>query len=138
MTSPRQMDWLATPERTRKGNRYAEFRLQCAVASTLRQFINPKWRAVHLPFGEHRTPATAGRLKRMGVEPGWPDWLLVGPGRVCFLELKRGNGKPSKEQAEIATHVMMCGCGYGIAWTYDNAIGMLKDWGVIPPTVRVQ
>jgi len=137
MNAPRQIDWLATPGE-RKGNRYSEFKLQCAVASTIRQFLNPKWRAVHLPFGEHRNPSTAGRLKRMGVEPGWPDWLLVGPNKVCFLELKRGNGKPSPQQEAIAAHLVMSGCAYSIAWSYARAIQELKNWGALPMTIHPQ
>ena len=137
MTSPRQIDWLAPPGE-RKGNRYSEFKLQCAVASTIRQFLNPKWRAVHLPFGEHRNPSTAGRLKRMGVEPGWPDWLLVGPNKVCFLELKRGNGRPSPQQDAIAAHLVASGCAYSIAWSYARAIKSLQDWGALPMTIHPQ
>ena len=34
----------------------------------------PRWRYTHLPFGELRAPATTGRLKAMGVKPGWPDF----------------------------------------------------------------
>jgi len=37
--------------------------------------------------GELRDPATAGRLKRLGVMAGWPDLQFAGPGaRMAFLE----------------------------------------------------
>ena len=43
---------------------------------------------------ELRDPATAGRLKRLGVMAGWPDLLFAGPGaRMAFLELKRRGGR---------------------------------------------
>jgi hypothetical protein len=39
-----------------------------------------------------RDAATAGKLKAMGLQPGWPDILLVNPsGRLHALELKRGD-----------------------------------------------
>ena len=37
-----------------------------------------------------RTASYEGKLKRMGVKPGWPDFIFVGPRqRMFFLELKR-------------------------------------------------
>src|SRR5215468_1632460 len=67
-----------------------EFDLHVLIADVLRRWASRKWRWTHLPMGEYRTPATAGRLKRMGVTSGWPDFMLFHiSGRVCFLELKR-------------------------------------------------
>ena len=88
----------------------AEFRLHCAVADLIRRTAAPGWRWTHIASGEYRTPTTAGRLKRMGVTPGWPDFLFVSAqGRVAFLELKRPGGRLSPKQTDIALHLIRPG-----------------------------
>jgi hypothetical protein len=127
--------WGARPEIKLTAS---EFRLQCMVAAVLRQHCLPTWRYTHIPLGEKRDRITAGRLKRMGTTPGWPDLMLIGPGKVCFLELKRRGGRPSAEQEDIAVHVMGCGCAWALATNFDAAIDALKDFGALPMTFHVK
>jgi hypothetical protein len=136
MTSPAQLELI--PRRPRSGSRAVEFRLQCAIARILREHGNPGWTFTHLPFGEYRPPATASRLKAMGVTPGWPDLMCVGPGRICFLELKRRGEKLSPEQASRATQLMAAGAGYGMAQSFDDAVDMLQAWGCVSMRVHPQ
>ena len=116
----------------------SEYKIHCQVALVLEQHCDPRWRFTHLPFGELRSAATTGRLKAMGTKPGWPDFILIGPGRTCFLELKRPGRKLSKEQAALATHLLACGCGYGMTSDFRDAVTMLQDWGVVPYNITVQ
>ena len=113
-----------------------EFNVHVALASLLRRTIVPQWIFTHIPSGEKRDIVTASRLKAMGVMPGWPDFIFVGPGRVFFLELKRkGSGRPSEDQRDVAAHVMACGCGYLMTDDIEDAIGALRDMGVVRATV---
>jgi hypothetical protein len=36
-----------------------------------------------------------------GSEPGWPDWVIIGPHKVIFRELKSESGKVTPEQAQV-------------------------------------
>ena len=128
--------WAHVPAHAARAMVASEYKLHCQVAQVLEQHCFPTWRYSHLPFGELRAAATSGRLKAMGVQPGWPDFIFVGPGRTCFLELKRPGRKLSKDQAALATFLLQSGCGYGMTSEFDDAIGMLKSWGVLPDTVR--
>ena len=77
-----------------------EFALHCAVADLLRVSVPNDILWSHLPFGEARTKRTAGWLKAMGVTPGWPDFLILGPGGPVMIELKakgQGLSAPQKE-----------------------------------------
>ena len=113
-----------------------EFKLHVALAKSIRLSIMPQWIFTHLPMGEKRDPVTASRLKAMGTMPGWPDFIFIGPGRVFFLELKRkGSGRPSEEQRDVAAHVMACGCGYLMTDDIEDAIDTLRDLGVVRATV---
>lgn len=57
--------------------------------------------ALHVPNGELRERAVAGRLKAMGVRPGVPDILILVPSRRFVglaIELKTDRGVASIEQ----------------------------------------
>ena len=137
MTWPTQFD-IFPRNRPKRGNYAAEFRLQCAIARVLREHINPGWTSTHLPFGEKRDPATAGRLKAMGVTPGWPDLMLIGPRRIYFLELKRRGGKLSEHQSVRATALIGAGAGYGVAQSFDDAVSILQAWGCVSKRLHPQ
>jgi|SRR5215471_518571 len=115
-----------------------EFATHCALAELLRRWCNPDWRWTHIPLGEHRDIVTAARLKRMGVNPGWPDFIFVGPGaHVLFIELKRAGGPLSASQCDIGMHLIRCGVSYLCTSSLEDAIGTLRDLGVLRATVAV-
>jgi hypothetical protein len=73
----------------------------------------PNWIFTHIASGEKRDQVTAARLKRMGVTAGFPDLMFIGPnGVVCWVELKAKGGRLSAAQAEVASHLVVCGHGY--------------------------
>ena len=100
-----------------------EFSIHVQLADILRRWCNPQWRWTHFPSGEtrgdHRVnpktgkrySLTGARLKRMGTQPGWPDFQFFGPQRqTFFLELKRlKRGVVSDEQSDVFGHLIACG-----------------------------
>ena len=117
-----------------------EFATQCALADTLKRWCNPDWWYTALPFGEYRTPATANRLKRMGVRGGLPDFLFLHKlGDTAWLELKRGKlGRLSVEQAMMLEYLTHRGDIMLMALSYAEAVAMLQDIGILPKTIKVQ
>jgi hypothetical protein len=118
--------------RVRKPPPAPEFSFHCLVADVLGRWLSPGWRFTHIASGEFRSKATAGRLKRMGVIPGWPDFILLSPGSLAhFLELKRRGRKLSDEQDDFAAYARAY--GYPFEWTdnFDQALAILKRWGAI-------
>ena len=95
-----------------KGNKAVEHRLHSAVVEVLHRECLPSWRYTYMEA------------------QGWPTFLLIGPRKTCFLQLKLSTGTIN---AELASHIMMCGCGYGYAFDVDDAVSMLKDWGCVSP-----
>lgn len=60
----------------------------------------------HCPNGGSRNPREALKLKRMGVKPGVPDWILPLPrnGKQGFaIEFKSRRGVVTKEQRAYLT-----------------------------------
>ena len=109
-----------------------EFKLHCALADALRMGrVNEGWFWSHIPAGEYRTPATAGRLLRMGVRRGLPDFIFIGPGKFAFLELKRPGGKMSVEQFDVMKHIIRAGGDFLCTDDVEDAIGWLADMGIV-------
>ena len=112
-----------------------EFVLHRAVADHLRVFARPDWRWTHFPAGELREKRTAAKLKAMGLQPGWPDFLLLSPastdrpgGLVHMLELKRRGEDLGKAQEELAALVRRPGRAVRLL---RRAIAILAAWGVL-------
>jgi hypothetical protein len=127
-------------KRARKAPPPSEFKLHCQLGDILRDHArNPLWRYTHLPMGEYRTPETRGRLKRMGVTRGWPDFMFVGPGCVFFLELKRPRmGRLSDEQIAMRAHLIKSRMGYLATSSVKDAVSELQDYGILPRGIRFQ
>jgi len=125
-----------------------EFSLHVLIADTLRRWIVPGWLFTHMPMGELRQPITAARLKRMGVTPGWPDFLLLAPRGQCtecgvyadggphFLELKRPKlGRFTDEQKDFAWWCASSNYPYACVDNYPAALDVLKRWGAVRANV---
>ncbi|MCP1778785.1 hypothetical protein ACVMGC_001062 [Bradyrhizobium barranii subsp. barranii] len=128
-----------------------EFNTHVVLADLLKRWGNPQWRWTHLPLGEHREhrinpktgkrySLTGQRLQRMGVNPGWPDFVFAGPGcSIFWLELKRlKRGRMSEEQSDIAAHLVACGFAYLCTSSLDDAVATLKQLGILRPNIQVQ
>jgi hypothetical protein len=137
--------------------RRSEFKLTCAVADTLRRFARGDWLWTHFPAGElrdakvtlkvHRTgqiiktrrSRSGERLKRMGLQKGWTDFLLIAPGgRVHALEMKDGNNDLSGSQELFRDRLLKAGGTWGMARDYTEAMAFLNAWGVLRNTVTPQ
>lgn len=113
-----------------------ELSTHVAIADALRIGAQPGWLWTHFPAGEHRDDQTGARLKRMGLKPGWSDFLLISPeGRLHALELKRGPGPLSPDQVEFMLLCQSRGVPHAVARSFDEAISQLTAWGAIKLSV---
>jgi hypothetical protein len=123
-------------KRVRKAPPALEVALHCMVADILTKWSMPGWRWTHLPFGEYRPPATAARLKRMGVQRGWADFLLMSPyGVPHFLELKRRGVALSDAQEEFGEWCRARNVPFEWTDRFDTAVEILKGWGAVRATI---
>jgi hypothetical protein len=103
-----------------------ELSLHMVVAKLLRDHCLDSWRWTHIPSGEHRDIRTASKLKQMGTQKGWPDFLLIDPfGYACCLELKREKQKLTAEQKAFSLWCGSHAVRFGIAHTIDDALRFL-------------
>jgi hypothetical protein len=68
----------------------------------------------------------------MGVQKGWPDFLLFGPGgRLHALELKRQGGAMTEEQEAFAVWCREQGVPFICTDDLREAIVTLSGWGAL-------
>ena len=110
----------------------AELDLHMAVAHDLRSWARPDWLWTHFPAGEKRDKVTGAKLKRMGLQPGWADFILVSPaGLFHALELKRLGEDLNDDQLVFRDRCLAIGCPWATAVTIDQAWDALETWGVM-------
>lgn len=129
MTTPKTIK----PERTGpKVRNRDEEQLQRSIVSYLEIAAHKDaiWFAV--PNGEHRSKATGGRLKAMGVKAGVADLcFLVKRGYAAFMELKVNGGRQSAAQLVFEQRCIDNNVPYVVVTNMDTAIEVLKGWGVV-------
>jgi len=109
-----------------------ELALHLGVAKLLRNHARPEWRWSHFPAGEARDARTGARLKAMGLQRGWPDFILVSPsGLLHALELKRIGETLSEDQEAFAAWCTANGVPHCVVRTMEEALGALDRWGVL-------
>jgi hypothetical protein len=109
-----------------------ESRLQTDVADILKAHARMEWRWSHFPAGERRDVRTGARLKRMGLQKGWPDFQLVSPrGLFHALELKRAGEDLTEEQQDFQVWCCRFGVPHSVAYSLNDALAVLDAWGVL-------
>ena len=131
----KQKDLFTKRYREVKRREPLEDQIQAAVIAHM------KWRGrdgvmyFAIPNGGYRWETTGGRLKAMGVRPGVADlqfiWSEDNIARVLFLELKRPGGKQSPVQHEFEIDCGKVGAIYRIAYDLDEALEVLKGYGIL-------
>ena len=76
-----------------------------------------------------------GILVGMGVHAGFADLMVMGDGRVLFLELKAPKGRLRPDQEAFRDAVLAQGFGWALVRSLDDALGALADHGF---TTRVR
>jgi hypothetical protein len=114
-----------------------ELKLHIAVADRLKADASPDWRWTHFPAGEERDKRHAAKLKAMGLQRGWPDFILVSPGgRLHALELKRRGETLSEDQEAFAEWCVGQGVPFACANALPDALACLSEWGVLVPDAK--
>lgn len=76
-----------------------------------------------------RSFRTLSKLKASGVVKGVPDYVVIVPGRVLFVELKRiKGGRVSKEQKEWVEALTEAGCPAKVCLGAAEAIKFVEGF----------
>ena len=107
-----------------------EFKLSCSVFDYLGRALPTRALLTHFPAGEKRSAVTGARLKRMGMQRGWPDYLVILDGKTFGIELKAGKGKLSDVQLAVADAFVANGAPWVCARSTQEVEAFLIEQGV--------
>lgn len=109
--------------------RAKEHVLHTAVAKLLRVHAREDWRWTHIAAGELRDKRTAAKLKSMGLQRGWPDFVLLNPfGQLHALELKRAGEELSEAQEDFKLWCIRSSVPHCVAYSIDHVLVAFADW----------
>jgi hypothetical protein len=107
----------------------SEISLHMSAAAFLRRAWPEELPWTHFPAGELRDKATGGKLKAMGLAPGWADFLFVMPNaQLAMLELKVPGGVLSDAQIEVKQKCQRLGCAYAVARSMEELEDIVVAW----------
>jgi hypothetical protein len=112
-----------------------EYHLTTATAAFLRLVLPEGYPWTHFPAGERRDSRTGAKLKHMGLNPGWADFLLILPmGKLGCIELKAPKGRLSDEQKAFRDDALELGAWWAecrsLAEVEATLIGWLSPFNV--------
>lgn len=121
-----------------------------AVAYLLWRLVLPPAQWTCFPAGSVPLPAQyAEKLARMGLQRGWPDFLIVYAERIYGLELKREGAQLSRDrlvrnrrgtlllkegQQTTFPRLEAAGMRLAVCWSLDGVLHALTGWEI--PTRR--
>lgn len=106
-----------------------EHHLHMASAGFLRRAMPDAIPWSHFPAGEKRDLRTAQKLKAMGLNAGWPDFVLVLPtGKLGAIELKAPKGRPSEAQVAFRERCVALGGWYAECRSVEEVEATLIRW----------
>lgn len=93
----------------------------------------------HSPNGGWRKRATAGKLKAVGVQKGFPDICIFAPTALTsflVIELKTSGsegpkarrGRPTIEQQEWLVHLRLCNAETSICYGFREAQNVINEY----------
>jgi len=110
----------------------SEHAMQVSVVEYARRFNRGGAMVVAIPNAGKRSPAVARAMQAEGLTPGVADLcFIMGNGITGWLELKTQRGRLSPTQLEFQAACQHLGHLYEVAYTFDDAIAVLKHWGAV-------
>lgn len=84
-----------------------------------------------IPNGGKRNPKEAAELKRQGVKAGVPDLFVPVPAgeyHGCFIEMKYGKNKPTKQQKEWMAKLSKNNYACYICYSCEEAVNYIRKY----------
>lgn len=113
-----------------QGHAEDDLQMQCVTWFRL-QF--PKFARLlhHSPNGGRRNAREGARFKKMGVQPGFPDLVLLVASQDChalLIELKSATGRQEDSQKEYQALVEAQGYRYALVRSFDEFKKLIENY----------
>ena len=115
--------------RKRTVKREPEHTLQVEIVEMLRKKLKKKVLFTAFPAGGGGRVRGA-KLKKAGLQAGWPDIQLIHRGLYFGLEVKTQTGRLSPAQTELHKRLIASGCSVAVVRSVSDALEKIIDWGL--------
>jgi hypothetical protein len=122
---------IPKPPRLPKAPPISEITIHYGVAALLNLTLPSRILWTHFPAGEVRSARTGAKLRRMGLKPGWPDFILLDTetGYMYCLEVKTRVGALSAPQkAWKAQFDRSPTSRYAVVRSTEEAKQVIDEW----------
>tara|TARA_A100001388_G_scaffold256936_1_gene222420 strand:- start:277 stop:705 length:429 start_codon:yes stop_codon:yes gene_type:complete len=109
--------------------REPELSLQTDIVDMLRKKLKKKVLFTAFPAGGGGRVRGA-KLKKAGLQAGWPDIQLIYQGYYYGLEVKTETGRLSPAQTDLHKRLTEDGCSVAVARSVSDALEIIVDWGL--------
>jgi hypothetical protein len=93
--------------------------------------------ANELPIGTDAARRAVAKAKRNGMQPGFPDIVVVAPeANVMFFEVKAEGGRESPAQRDLRLRAESMGHRWAVVMSQDDAVAALRQWGIAHRSAR--
>lgn len=115
--------------RRRTVRREPEHTLQVEIVEMLRKKLKKKVLFTAFPAGGGGRVRGA-KLKKAGLQAGWPDIQFIYQGSYYGLEIKTTTGRLSPAQIDLHKRLTDDGCSVAVARSVSDALEIIVDWGL--------
>lgn len=114
---------------TRPKRREPELLLQIDIVDMLKAKLKRDVLFTAFPAGGGGRVRGA-KLKKAGLQAGWPDIQLVHRGKYFGIEVKTQTGRLSPAQVDLHKRLTDSGCSVAVARSVTDALEIIIDWGL--------
>ena len=114
---------------TRTKRREPELLLQIDIVDMLKTKLKRDVLFTAFPAGGGGRVRGA-KLKKAGLQAGWPDIQLVHRGKYFGIEVKTQTGRLSPAQVDLHKRLTDNGCSVAVARSVTDALEIIIDWGL--------
>lgn len=122
--------------RAAKTRREPEFLLQVSIIDALKKILSASVLFTAFPAGGGGRVRGA-KLKRAGLNPGWPDIQFIARGKYYGMEVKTPKGRLSPAQRSLHQRLAENGCDVVVVRSVEEAMDAVNGWKLTRARFRV-
>ena len=119
----------------------SESEIQIQIVELLKRVLKGDVLWTFFPAGEagggRGGNVRGARLKRMGLQPGWPDLQFLHKGRYFGMEVKTKTGRLSQSQRRMHSLLEEQGVSVAVVRSINDVLERCNEWQLLTRTAAV-
>ena len=133
--------YVMTTSRKKVSGRHLESEIQIQIVELLKRVLKGNVLWTFFPAGEagggRGGRVRGARLKRMGLQPGWPDLQFLHKGRYYGMEVKTKTGRLSQSQRRMHDLMEDQGISVAVVRSINDVLERCNEWKLLTRTAAL-